>query len=322
MKQLFTLLVIIVTHIAFAQAPQSIPYQAIVRNTDGSVIGNTPLTMTFKIHDVLATGTVVYEENHTTASNAQGLVALNVGGGTPTSGSFNSINWGNGAKFLHVLMNAGNGAIDLGTQQMMSVPYALYAEKVGGGDSNPSLQIGDTFAGGKIFYLDTSGEHGLVFADMDVYPQYSRSPVFNIFGDNIGAGEINSRAYLHQVIPLNISINAFNNDAVIYCDSLNYSGFSDWFLPSSYELFEMIDRNVEVFPFGLYLSSTDGFKKLTTSSNNVDGEIIVQPVLVQIGDIQSDVGTWTQVVFSLGSCFDYNGACTQQNYFVVPVRKF
>jgi hypothetical protein len=72
----------------------------------------------------------VYQESHTTASNAQGLVVLNVGQGQPSVGTFDNINWGNGAKFLHVLMNAGNGELDLGTQQMMSVPYALYAEEV------------------------------------------------------------------------------------------------------------------------------------------------------------------------------------------------
>jgi uncharacterized protein (TIGR02145 family) len=129
MKQLFSLLIIIVAHIAYTQSPQSIPYQAVVRNTDGAVLSNTNITMTFKIHDISATGTVVYEESHTTSSNAQGLVAVNVGGGSPITGTFNTINWGNGAKFLHVLMNAGNGVVDLGTQQMMSVPYALYAEK-------------------------------------------------------------------------------------------------------------------------------------------------------------------------------------------------
>ena len=146
MKHFFTLLIILAVHFAYAQAPQSIPYQAVVRNTDGTVMSNTALTMTFKIHDGSASGTVEYEESHTTSSNAQGLVALNVGGGAPITGAFNTINWGNGAKFLHVLMNAGNGVVDLGTQQMMSVPYALYS-----GSSNSSLNgienfsvVGDT----------------------------------------------------------------------------------------------------------------------------------------------------------------------------------
>ncbi len=143
-------------HFAYAQAPQSIPYQAVVRNTDGTVMSNTALTMTFKIHDGSATGTVVYEESHNISSNAQGLVALNVGGGTPITGTFSNINWGNGAKFLHVLMNAGNGVVDLGTQQMLSVPYALYAEK--SNTTNLSFSLaGDTLYQGNGDYLIIPG---------------------------------------------------------------------------------------------------------------------------------------------------------------------
>jgi uncharacterized protein (TIGR02145 family) len=114
----------------WAQAPQSIPYQAVVRSTDGSTMDNAAVTITFKIHDNSATGTVVYEETHATNTNEQGLVSLNVGGGTAVTGAFSGIQWGTGSKFLQVLMNAGNGVVDLGTQQMMSVPYALYAEEV------------------------------------------------------------------------------------------------------------------------------------------------------------------------------------------------
>jgi uncharacterized protein (TIGR02145 family) len=100
-----------------------------VRNADGTAMSNAALTMIFKIHDVTATGTVVYQESQSLTSNVQGLVSCFVGNGTAAQGTFSNINWGSGAKFLHVLMNSGNGEIDLGTQQMMSVPYALYAEQ-------------------------------------------------------------------------------------------------------------------------------------------------------------------------------------------------
>jgi uncharacterized protein (TIGR02145 family) len=130
MKQLLTFLLLVISAIVFSQAPQSIPYQAVVRNTDGTAMANAAVTITFKIHDNSATGTVVYEETHTTTTNAHGLVSLNVGGGTAVTGTFVGIQWGAGNKFLHVLMNAGSGVVDLGTQQMMSVPYALYVEDV------------------------------------------------------------------------------------------------------------------------------------------------------------------------------------------------
>jgi uncharacterized protein (TIGR02145 family) len=145
MKQLVTFLFLAISAVVFSQAPQSIPYQAVVRNTDGTAMANAAVTITFKIHDNSATGTVVYEETHTTITNAQGLVSLNVGGGNVVTGTFGGIQWGSGSKFLHVLMNAGNGVVDLGTQQMMSVPYALYSEEVNVRVSvtGDSLFIGD-----------------------------------------------------------------------------------------------------------------------------------------------------------------------------------
>jgi uncharacterized protein (TIGR02145 family) len=109
-----------------AQTPSRIPYQAVLRNADGSLISNTSVTITFKIHQLVATGDVVFEETHAALSNTQGLVSLQIGGGNVVTGAFGNINWGDGSKFLQVLMNAGNGDVDLGTQQMMSVPYALY----------------------------------------------------------------------------------------------------------------------------------------------------------------------------------------------------
>ncbi len=111
----------------FAQAPQGIPYQAVMRNADGSVMASSAVNLIFMIHDGEATGAIVYQESHALTSNAQGLVSCVVGSGVVSQGNFANVNWGGGAKFLHVMM----GSTDLGTQQMWSVPYALYAEKTG-----------------------------------------------------------------------------------------------------------------------------------------------------------------------------------------------
>jgi uncharacterized protein (TIGR02145 family) len=137
MKTFFTLsLYLLITSFLFAQAPQGIPYQAVMRNADGSVMANSAVDLTFMIHDAAATGTVVYQESHALTSNAQGLVSCVVGNGVVSQGNFSNINWGSGAKFLHVMM----GTTDLGTQQMLSVPYALYS-----GTTNVSVSAtGDT----------------------------------------------------------------------------------------------------------------------------------------------------------------------------------
>ncbi len=95
-----------------------------MRNADGSVMASDAVELTFMIHDGSATGTVVYQESHSLTSNAQGLVSCVVGDGVVSQGNFANINWGSGAKFLHVMM----GTADLGTQQMLSVPYALHSK--------------------------------------------------------------------------------------------------------------------------------------------------------------------------------------------------
>ena len=88
------------------------------------------------IHDGSATGTVVYQESQALNSNEQGLVSCVVGNGIVSQGNFANINWGSGSKFLHVMI----GTTDLGTQQLLSVPYALYS-----GSTNVSISTtGDT----------------------------------------------------------------------------------------------------------------------------------------------------------------------------------
>ena len=127
---LFLFLALFLPLFSFSQSPSAIPYQAVLRNSDGSVIANSSATITFKIHDSTDSGPVVFEETHATTSNAIGLINLNVGQGSAVFGTIDGVNWSTGSKFLQVLMNTGNGNVDLGTQQMMSVPYALHAAKI------------------------------------------------------------------------------------------------------------------------------------------------------------------------------------------------
>jgi uncharacterized protein (TIGR02145 family) len=140
MKKIFTTTFLFLTTIVFAQAPLGIPYQAVMRSADGSVMASSAVSLTFIIHEGAANGTVMYQESHSLTSNAQGLVSCVVGNGVVSQGNFANIHWGNGAKFLHVMM----GSTDLGTQQMLSVPYALYSEstEVSISPTGDTLKIG------------------------------------------------------------------------------------------------------------------------------------------------------------------------------------
>ena len=131
-----------------AQAPQGIPYQSVIRNGSGALLINQAVNVRFSIHDSTALGTIVYQETHTTTTSAAAMLILTIGQGTAVTGNFSTINWGNGAKFMQVELDAsgGNNYIDLGTQQMMSVPYALYAAH--SNDAGPAGVTGATGATG------------------------------------------------------------------------------------------------------------------------------------------------------------------------------
>jgi len=112
-----------------AQAPQGIPYQSIIRNSSGALITNQPVSVRYSVHDSAMLGTVVYQETHNTTTSNLGMVNLTIGQGTSIVGSFSSVNWGSSAKFMQVELDAAGGSnyVDLGAQQMMSVPYSLFS---------------------------------------------------------------------------------------------------------------------------------------------------------------------------------------------------
>jgi hypothetical protein len=140
MKKIFTLLAFVITIIASAQAPQGFNYQATVRNSSGALITNQNVLFKFNIMLNSQTSLPVYSETHQAPTDDLGQVSLTVGQGTPTIGSFASINWANGTYYLGIELNTGSGYVTMGTTQLLSVPYALYANTAGNTQtSNPNL---------------------------------------------------------------------------------------------------------------------------------------------------------------------------------------
>jgi uncharacterized protein (TIGR02145 family) len=131
-----------------AQAPALIPYQAVARDASGQALNGATINARFTIHDGTATGTAVWQELQTVTTSSLGLFTAQLGSSVPLTG----VNWANGSKFMQVEIDLGQGFVDMGTQQMLSVPYALYstnagsasnAESAGNGISGVS-QTGDT----------------------------------------------------------------------------------------------------------------------------------------------------------------------------------
>ncbi len=118
----------------WAQVPLGINYQAIARDASGQALDHQSIHIKIAMLDSAVGGTSLYEETHERTTDAFGLFTLVIGQGNPLTGSFDAINWGSGAKFLQVAIDpeGGNNFIDMGTTQLLAVPYALYAAKSGG----------------------------------------------------------------------------------------------------------------------------------------------------------------------------------------------
>jgi uncharacterized protein (TIGR02145 family) len=131
MNILRIIVLLILPILGISQAPTKINFQSVLRNTNGEVVSNSAVSLRISILSGTITGTAVYIETHAKTTDAGGLMSLQIGGGTVLSGVFGDINWGSSAHFikLEADFSGGNSYVLLGTQELMSVPYALYASK-------------------------------------------------------------------------------------------------------------------------------------------------------------------------------------------------
>ncbi|QIA09266.1 hypothetical protein [Draconibacterium halophilum] len=116
-----------------AQTPGAFNYQAVLRNNEGQIMNNQDVSIRINIVKQSATGDIVFQEKHLTTTNEFGIIVLEIGNGTPAIGTITDINWGENTYFLKVELDAtgGESYVEIGTSQMLSVPYALYAKSSG-----------------------------------------------------------------------------------------------------------------------------------------------------------------------------------------------
>jgi len=127
-----------------AQVPQGLNYQAVARTSDGAIMPAQNIGVRFSIVDMNINGTILYSETHNAATNSYGLFTLAIGKGTPQLSVFSKINWSSGTdKFLKVEISpAGDSSYQLqGTTQLLSVPYALYAERTNLMAANNTIKV-------------------------------------------------------------------------------------------------------------------------------------------------------------------------------------
>mgnify|MGYP005993989557 CR=1 FL=1 len=237
MKRIFTIIAAgLITASAFAQTPEKMSYQAVVRDGSNALVASSSVGMQISILQGSPSGSAVYVETQTPTSNANGLVSIEIGGGTVVSGDFSTIDWANGPYYIQMETDptGGTSYTITGTSQLLSVPYALHAKnsdswtttgdstytykKVGIGivpidefhvydpiqDGVATFESGDP--GANIFLMDpsTTGDWfsatkiGTIDKNFRVYTNGSEQFVVDSLG-SLGVGTNNPYAKLHII---------------------------------------------------------------------------------------------------------------------------
>lgn len=186
MKKIFTFLTtVFITVNVFSQTPNKLSYQAVIRNSANTLVTNTQIGMQISILQGSISGTAVFVETHTPTSNANGMIGIEIGGGTVVSGDFTTLDWANGPYFIKTESDPEGGVnySITGTSQLLSVPYALYAKTAGlvqtGGQTvilNDSLVMKDSLGVVRMVLNPNTGTFKMMNNDTVWYSMRVNSP--------------------------------------------------------------------------------------------------------------------------------------------------
>ena len=163
MKQIISMaLALVVSIMTFAQAPQKISYQAVIRDGNNALVKSSDIGVEINIIQGAPNGTIVYSETHEATTNQNGLVSLQIGAGTTTD-ILATVDWTNGPFFIKTSTDptGGTNYIITGTTELLSVPYALYAVTSGSSTPGPKGDKGDKGEIGEAGPKGDTGDQGI-----------------------------------------------------------------------------------------------------------------------------------------------------------------
>jgi len=279
MKKLyFLLLSISLTLSAWAQAPEKMSYQAVVKDASSGLVTNQKIGMQMSILQG-AEGTAVYVETHQPTTNSNGLVSISVGTGAPTSGSFRDIDWSKGPYFLQTEIDPAGGTSYTisGKSEIESQPYAFHATTATTAENG--LKAGTT-KGQMMFWDDEAWvkldpppngvdanlsirDGQLAWTKVEEAPKYEiglnedlGGYVFYVSDDGLRGLVAATKDQSTSDVTWNDAFSLVNNSANHNAVGAN---FTDWRLPTKDELNMMYLKKDAIggFAVNYYWSSTD-----------------------------------------------------------------
>ncbi|NNC83023.1 MAG: tail fiber domain-containing protein [Flavobacteriales bacterium] len=204
------MMLLIMSSTLFAQAPefQRFNYQAVVRDA-GELLTDETFAVRFTIRQNSAVGPIEYRESHIVTTNAYGSFSAVVGDGSPISGDILSLGFATSILFLEVDLDRGSGWVNLGVQQLGSVPMANRALFAEFDDDNQTLSISGQ-------QLSIAGGNSVILPSIW---STSGSNAYRSSG-NVGIGTINPEEKAHVVGNLFVQSN-FGNMIIGYPNNGN-----------------------------------------------------------------------------------------------------
>ena len=199
-KQLWLLVILLFAGVAlYAQVPKAINYQAVAYGEDGNALANKQIAVKLAILQGGAEGVAVYEETHEVRTADNGVFNLQIGTGTIVSGAFSSIDWSQSPYYVQFSLDTQGGSSyrKVATSQMLSVPYALYAERAG------SVEGGSGSVANPFTFMPINGPAGKLLSGSN--EELSGDPSFFIAYNNDVNQEV---TYRIEGLPNYVSINA------------------------------------------------------------------------------------------------------------------
>jgi len=287
-----TLAYLLINTSIFAQAPQKMSYQAVIRNSSNALITSTPVGMQISVLQGSAAGTAVYVEMQTPSTNTNGLVSIEIGGGTVVSGNFSTINWANGPYFIKTETDptGGTAYTITGTNELMSVPYALFSANGTPGPAGPqgpagtngtngaqgptgatgpagaqgpqglpgsggfTHYIGELFGGGIVIsvWKENGVEKGLIASLVDLTTSANYSNIQTTIIGTTAQSPFDGQTNTTAVVNQGATVGAS-----YLCNNYSSGGFNDWYLPAIWELNQCYNA---AFIVNTVLGATNGFK--------------------------------------------------------------